>query len=176
MRFSASGFLHGSVSPKPLIIPLGLFQMFSKIRGDIRSWKCTTGINNNSGTSGKIVDTGGKFAAGDVDTGGKFATSVIDTGGAPWLANIFREKFSNKFKMILVLFSGAWWKMIHEKIWSKKSRDTVPLSGEFWTCDPAVRLEVNHVRANSTFPRLSPEAAKDDKTELEDDLDFWIKV
>ncbi len=57
-----------------------------------------------------------------------------------------------------------------------KNRDAILLSGEFWTCDPAVRLEVNHVEANSTFPRLSHEATKDDKTELEDDLDFWIKV
>ncbi len=26
-----------------------------------------------------------------------------------------------------MLFSGAWGKMIHEKVWNKKSRDTVPL-------------------------------------------------
>jgi hypothetical protein len=42
-------FLHGSVSPKPLIIPSGRFQIFS-IRGYIRSSRCTTGV----------VDTGGK--------------------------------------------------------------------------------------------------------------------
>ncbi len=67
-RFSTSGFLHGSVSPKPLIISLGPLRIFSKMRGDIRSSRCTTGV---------------------VDTGGKFATWVVDTGGAPWLANIF---------------------------------------------------------------------------------------
>jgi hypothetical protein len=71
-------FFHESVSPKPLSISLGLFQIFSKIRGDIRSSRCTTGV----------VDTGGKFAAGVVDTGGKFAAGVVDTGGAPGLANI----------------------------------------------------------------------------------------
>jgi hypothetical protein len=38
----------------------------------------------------------------------KFATGVIDTGGA------LRE-FSKKLKMTLMLFSGAWGKMIHEK-------------------------------------------------------------
>jgi hypothetical protein len=50
-RFSISGFLHGSVSPKPLILHLGSFQIFSKICGDIRSSMCTT----------SVVDTGGKW-------------------------------------------------------------------------------------------------------------------
>ncbi len=45
------GFLQGSVFPKPLIIPLGPFQTFSKIRRDIRSSRCTTGV----------VDTGGEW-------------------------------------------------------------------------------------------------------------------
>jgi hypothetical protein len=45
-------FFHQSVSPQPQSIPLGPFQIFSKIRGDIRKSRCTTGIN----------DTGGKFA------------------------------------------------------------------------------------------------------------------
>jgi len=39
----------------------------------------------------------------------------------------YLQEFSKKFKMTLELFSGAWGKMIHEKIWSKKSRDTAPL-------------------------------------------------
>jgi hypothetical protein len=42
-RFSTSGFLHGSVSPKPLIIPLGTFLIFSKIHEDIHSSRCPTG-------------------------------------------------------------------------------------------------------------------------------------
>ncbi len=42
-------FFHESVSPKPLSISLGPFRIFSKIRGDIRSSRCTTGV----------VDTGG---------------------------------------------------------------------------------------------------------------------
>ncbi len=57
-----------------------------------------------------VVDTSDNFTTGVVDTGGKFATGVIDTGGAPRLAN-----FVQKFGMTLVLFSGAWGKMIHEK-------------------------------------------------------------
>jgi hypothetical protein len=43
MRFSTSGFFHESVSPKHLSIPLRPFRIFSKIRGDIRGSRCTTG-------------------------------------------------------------------------------------------------------------------------------------
>ena len=70
-RFSTSGFFHESVSPKPLSIPLGPFQIFSKIRGDISSSRLTTGISA----------TGGKIATGINNTGGKFATGINDTGG-----------------------------------------------------------------------------------------------
>ncbi len=45
-------FFHDSPSPKPLIITLGSFQIFSKIRGYIRKSRCTTGVN----------DTGGKLS------------------------------------------------------------------------------------------------------------------
>jgi hypothetical protein len=68
-----------------------------------------------------VLDTGGKFAACVVDTGDNFTASVVDTSGEPWLANL------EKFKMTLVLFSGAWGKMIHEKNLKQKSRNTVPL-------------------------------------------------
>jgi hypothetical protein len=51
MRFLTSCFLHGSVSLNPLFKPLGPFQIFSKIHGDIRSSMCTTGV----------VDSGGKW-------------------------------------------------------------------------------------------------------------------
>jgi hypothetical protein len=37
-------FFHESISPKPLSIPLVPFQICSKIRGNIRSSRCTTGI------------------------------------------------------------------------------------------------------------------------------------
>ncbi len=49
---------------KPLSLQLGPFQIFSKIRGDIRSLRCTA----------SVVDTGGKFAP--VST-----TSCSSTGG-----------------------------------------------------------------------------------------------
>jgi hypothetical protein len=50
-RFSTSGFFHESVSPKHLSVPLWPFRIFSKICGDIRGSRCTTGVN----------DTGGKW-------------------------------------------------------------------------------------------------------------------
>jgi hypothetical protein len=59
-RLFASGFFHESVSPKPLSIPLGPFRIFSKIRGDIRSSRLTTGIN----------DTGLLLAGCELLTGG----------------------------------------------------------------------------------------------------------
>jgi hypothetical protein len=49
-----------------------------------------------STTQAKLVDTGGN-----------------DTGGALWLANVSAN--FEKFEMILMLFSGAWGKVIHEK-------------------------------------------------------------
>ncbi len=52
----ASGFFHESPSPKPLIITVGSFRIFPKIRGDIRKSRCTTGVNDTGGN-----DIGGKL-------------------------------------------------------------------------------------------------------------------
>ncbi len=80
-----------------------------------------------STVQGKLV---AKFAAGVVDTGGKFAAGVVDTGGnlppvsLTLVANLpplctltceYLREFSKKFEIILMLLSGAWGKMIHEK-------------------------------------------------------------
>jgi hypothetical protein len=62
---------HESDSPQPQSIPLGPFQIFLKIRGDIRKSRCTTGIN----------DTGSKISAGINNTSGKFASGINDNGG-----------------------------------------------------------------------------------------------
>ncbi len=69
-------------------------------------------------TQGKLV---AKFAAGVIDTGGKFSAGVVDTGGnlppvslTPVACEYLRE-FSKKFEMVLMLLSGAWGKVIHEK-------------------------------------------------------------
>ncbi len=52
MGFSNSSFFHESVSAKPIAkYTLGPFHIFQKIRGDIRSSRCTTGV----------VGTGGKW-------------------------------------------------------------------------------------------------------------------
>jgi hypothetical protein len=51
MRFFASGFFLEPASPKPLVIPLGKFRIFSKIDEDICSSRFATGV----------VDTGGKW-------------------------------------------------------------------------------------------------------------------
>ncbi len=75
-------FFDEAVSPQPPSIALGPFGIFSKIRGDIRKSRCTTGINDTGGKFATGVnDTGGKIAAGINDAGGKFATGVNDTGG-----------------------------------------------------------------------------------------------
>jgi hypothetical protein len=58
-RFFASDFVHESSSPKSMKTTVGLFQIFSKISGDIRKSSYTTGVNY----------TGGKFATGDNKTG-----------------------------------------------------------------------------------------------------------
>jgi hypothetical protein len=71
----------------------------------------------------------------------KFATSVVDTGGAPWLANIsanFRKN-SKRFYWDTLGLGGNWFM---KKTWSKKSRDTVPLS----------RVSIDHL---STFAAVS---------------------
>ncbi len=70
-NFLPQVFFMNHLAPSPLIITLGSFRIFSKIRGDIRKSRCTTGVN----------DTGGKFANGINNTGGKFATGINNTGG-----------------------------------------------------------------------------------------------
>jgi hypothetical protein len=42
-------FFHGSVSPKPISIPIGSFRIFSKIRGDIRCSRFASGVNDTGG-------------------------------------------------------------------------------------------------------------------------------
>jgi hypothetical protein len=82
-----------------------------------------------STAQGELVE---KFATGVIHTDGKFAAGVADTGGnlppvslTPvenllpvskcTLSCEYLCEFSKKFKMTLLLFSGAWGKVIHEK-------------------------------------------------------------
>jgi hypothetical protein len=63
-----------------------------------------------STTQGELV---AKFAAGVVDTGGKFAP--VSLTPVVHLTCEYLLEFSKKFKIILLLLSGAWGKVIHEK-------------------------------------------------------------
>ncbi len=77
-RIFATGFFMNQVPPGPL----EPFRFFSKIHGDIRKSRCSTGINDTGGKFATGVnDTGGKIVACSNDTGGKFATSINSTGG-----------------------------------------------------------------------------------------------
>ncbi len=133
---------HESVSPKHLSIPLGPFQIFSKIHGDICSSRCITGV----------VDTGGKwkkssiikvliilfghlweaeltyryifasglsslilfplFATGVIDTGGKFAADVIDTGGK--LPPVSLTPAANFAAGFVDTGGKHWWQTCHQ--------------------------------------------------------------
>jgi hypothetical protein len=85
-------------------------RIFLKIRGDVRSSRCTT----------DVVDTGGKWKKSSVinvliilfgypvsttlaKLVAKSAASVIDTGGAPYLANI-SENFRKNSKQNGILW------------------------------------------------------------------------
>jgi hypothetical protein len=62
-----------------------------------------------------------KFATGDVDTIGKFSAAVVDTGDncrRYWWCTLtckYLREFSKKFEMVLLGYSGAGGKQIHEK-------------------------------------------------------------
>ncbi len=75
--------------PTAQSIPLGPFWFFSKICGDIRNSRCTTG---------------GKFATGINDTGGKFAAGVDDIGGN--LPSVSTAQAENLQKIGTI--SGCW--------------------------------------------------------------------
>ncbi len=83
-----------------------------------------------------LVKLVAKFAAGSIDTGGNFATGVFDTGNLPPVSLIpvvhldlrISPRLFKKFKTVLMGYSGAGEKLIHEKTRSIKSCDTVPLN------------------------------------------------
>jgi hypothetical protein len=116
-------FFHESVSPKPLSIPLGPFRIFSKIRGDIHSSRCTTGV----------VDTGGKWKKSSI-----IKVSIILFGHL-WEVELTVDTFcfqvhfkvsaarycSNYLPPVSLTRLGG--NLFIKKTRSKKSRDTVPL-------------------------------------------------
>ncbi len=77
-------FFKNQFPPPAPEYPIRTVSNFSKIRGDIRKSRCTTGINDTGGKFATGVNHTANFAtsfAGVVDTEGKFATGVNDTGG-----------------------------------------------------------------------------------------------
>ncbi len=94
-------FFHESPSPKPLKIMLGSSRIFLKIHRDIHKSRCTT----------SIIDTSRKFATGVNDTGGKFAA------GCHRYQRHRRQicHRGKKLKMAVMVYSGAWGKLIDEK-------------------------------------------------------------
>jgi hypothetical protein len=73
-----------------------------------------------------VIDTGGKFAAGVVDTGGKLPpVSLIPAANLPLVSTTLGKlvakfaagvrEFSKKFETVLMGYSGAGGKLIHEK-------------------------------------------------------------
>ncbi len=147
-------FFHESVSSKPPSIPIrpeypirtvsNFFEnlrRYSQVKVHHRYQRHTTLAANLppvsltpvanlppvSTTQAKLV---AKFSAGVFDTSGKFAAGV----GCRWyrwctLTCEYLREFSKKFEMVLMGYSGAGGKLIHEKkTRSKKSRDTVLLT------------------------------------------------
>ncbi len=156
-------FWHGSVSPKPLIIPKGTFRIFfensrrySQLKVHHHCWWHQWNMEKNFNQKSffisfghlwlveifsfkftlscqqfdivpivcrqchwhrwqicrRIVDSSAKFAAGTVDTGDNSESP------AELVAKLAGGNFRKNLKMTLILFSGAWGMMIHEKIWS----------------------------------------------------------
>jgi hypothetical protein len=78
-------FFHESPSPKPLKITLGSFRLFSKLRGDIRKSRCTTGVNDTGGKLPPVLTTpAANLPPVSTTPAANFATSsacVNDAGG-----------------------------------------------------------------------------------------------
>ncbi len=67
-----------------------------------------------------------EFATGVVDAGGEFATGIVDSGGVDTLTCDYLREFSEKLKMILMLFSGG---LGEDDLWKKlKLKNLVVLS------------------------------------------------
>jgi hypothetical protein len=90
-----------------------------------------TGVNNTRGTWWQNLPPVSLIpAAGVVDTGGNLPPVLLTpVANLPPVSltpvvhldlRIYFREFSKKFKMTLMLFSGAWGKMIHEKYLKQK--------------------------------------------------------
>ncbi len=124
--------------PQAPEITLGSFRILSKIRGEIRKWRCTTGINDTGGRQIlplvllALLKPGGKFATG-VNEGNSTTQScskkimktflIEDFFICHWcqqhrwctLSCKYPREFSKKFETTLIVYTGAWGKLIHKK-------------------------------------------------------------
>ncbi len=103
---------------------------FSKIRGDIHKSRCTTGINNSSGTGGEIFCMWCWYSWQILPPVLLIPVAILPPVSLTPLANLplvflipvvhldlrISPRMFEKFEMTLGLFSGAWGKMIHEKL------------------------------------------------------------
>jgi hypothetical protein len=128
-RFSTSGFLHASVSPKPQIIPLRPFQIFSNLfAAHDTGWKWKKSLFRKV----FIISFGHLWVVGleysliffplfstcVVDTSGKFATGINNTSGLLLILVVHldlrkSQQILKSFEMSVIF--RAWGKMIHGK-------------------------------------------------------------
>ncbi len=108
MRFSTLGFFHKSVSPGANEYPIGLFRIFSKIRGDNCEWTLS-GVPMTPAIKAKkfrgiiFFHTGNKFFAGVIGTSDKHSFVNIS-------ANFWKHSKRPQWNTW-----GAWGTLIHEK-------------------------------------------------------------
>ncbi len=90
-----------------------------------------------------------QVATGVIDTRGKFATGVVYTLTCEYIC-----EFSKKFEMILMLLSGAWGKVIHEKNLKQKISWHCPFNsaGRRWKFQG--REDRPHVRSGAASLNL----------------------
>jgi hypothetical protein len=118
-------FFHESVSSRSLSIPHRAVSNFFENSQRYSQLKVHQQSDNIPLFATSVVDTGGKFATGIINTSG---TSVIKTSGAPYEPCEYFCEMLKKFEMTLMLFSGAWGKMIHEKNLKQKILQHCPFN------------------------------------------------
>ncbi len=123
MRFSTSVFFHESVYPGPLSIPLGSFQLFSKIRRDkIRKnfiFRCNVHSTRLFTMKKNYTWKFFSFIAGVVDTAEQHQFAIISAN--------FRKKW--KRSQWHTQGPGGHW--FTKKTWDRKSRVRLPLNKGF---------------------------------------------
>jgi hypothetical protein len=96
-RFSTSGFIHESVSPKPLSLPLGPFRIFQN--SPVANLLPVSATNFSTGTPAVLVANLPPVSLTPV--------AHLDLRKSP--------RIFEKFEMTLMICSGAWGKLIYDK-------------------------------------------------------------